>query len=146
MVDHLLPKERSRNMAAIKGKHTSPELVVRQIAHSLGYRFSLHRADLPGCPDIVFRSRRAIIVVNGCFWHQHSSSQCKARPPRSHLRYWLPKLRRNVKRDERNRRQLRRFGWRVMVIWECQTRDKNRLASRISRFLNYSSPSVKTSD
>lgn len=135
MTDHLPPVERSRNMAAIKGKNTSPEIVVRQVVHKLGYRFRLHRTDLPGRPDLTFPSRKAVITVNGCFWHQHSSSTCGARPPRSNRGYWIPKLKRNVERDIANRRRLRKLGWRVMVVWECQTRDNTQLAKRLSRFL-----------
>ncbi|TAK81063.1 MAG: DNA mismatch endonuclease Vsr [Betaproteobacteria bacterium] len=135
MTDHLSSRERSRNMAAIRGRNTSPEIAVRQLAYALGYRFRLHRADLPGRPDLVFSSKRAVITVNGCFWHQHSSRTCKARPPKSNLDYWLPKLKRNVERDVANRRRLRKLGWRVMVVWECQTLDKRKLAERLSRFL-----------
>lgn len=136
MADHLAPAKRSRNMALIKSKNTLPELAVRRIATSLGYRYRLHRSDLPGRPDLVFPSRRAVVIVNGCFWHQHSAATCKARPPKSNRIYWIPKLRRNVERDKRNQNRLRKLGWRILVVWECQLQDKKRLCRRIHRFLD----------
>lgn len=135
VIDHLSESERSRNMAAIKSTDTSPELVVRRIAHSLGYRYRLHVEDLPGDPDLVFPKYGAVVFVNGCFWHQHSTVRCRARPPKSKRSYWLPKLKGNVARDKKNIRRLRRKGWRVMVVWECQTHDQKRLASRLIAFL-----------
>jgi DNA mismatch endonuclease, patch repair protein len=123
-------------MGRVRSENTKPELIVRKLAHGLGYRFRLHRKDLPGKPDLVFAGRRKVIFVHGCFWHQHS---CKrgARKPATRQEYWLAKLQRNVTRDKRVVRQLRRAGWGVMVIWECQTRPGglDRLASRITRFL-----------
>jgi len=135
MTDHLSKKERSRNMAAIKGHNTLPEVAVRKLALSLGYRASRNSDDLPGRPDLVFLSKKLAIAVNGCFWHQHNASACKARPPKTNRIYWVPKLKRNVQRDARNRRLLRVLGWRTMVVWECQIKDKDRLAKRLSRFL-----------
>ena len=122
-------------MAAIKGKDTAPEMAVRKLVHSLGYRFRLHRRDLPGKPDLVFPARKAVIFVHGCFWHQHASSRCKARPPKSRLEYWLPKLERNIKRDKQNQRILKRLGWRVLVVWECEIRNRTALERRLLRFL-----------
>ncbi|MEA2079191.1 MAG: very short patch repair endonuclease [Pseudomonadota bacterium] len=135
MTDHLSSGERSKNMAAIKGKNTTPEMVVRRLAHELGFRFRLHRRDLPGTPDLVFPKRKAVIFVHGCFWHQHQSMTCKARPPKTRTDYWLPKLQRNAERDKVNQEKLRRLGWRVLVIWECQTKDRERLTDQLIAFL-----------
>ena len=137
MTDKITPAERSRNMAAIKSTATKPELIVRRLAHQLGFRFRLHRKDLPGKPDLVFVSRRKIIFVHGCFWHQHPVAAClDSKPPKSNLDYWLPKLRRNVERDAQNVKALRKLGWKVLVIWECETKKKARLEARLIAFLN----------
>jgi len=124
-------------MRRVRSENTKPELIVRKLAHGLGYRFRLHRKDLPGKPDLVFAGRRKVIFVHGCFWHQHN---CKrgARKPATRREYWLAKLQRNVDRDKTVIRRLRRMGWGVMVIWECQTRPSklDRLAGRITRFLD----------
>lgn len=135
MAERLTQAQRSRVMARVKSRDTKPELVVRRLVHSLGYRYRLYRRDLPGNPDLVFTRRRAVIFVHGCFWHQHT---CRAgrNVPRSRLEYWKPKLTGNRARDGRNRRKLKAAGWRVLVIWECQTRNLDRLKLTISRFLN----------
>ena len=134
MADTLTPRERSAIMARIRGKDTKPEMAVRRLVHGMGFRYRLHRKDLPGKPDIVFGPRRKAIFVHGCFWHQHD---CPAgRMPSSRQDYWKPKLRRNVERDEANRKKLERNGWDVLVIWECETKDKEELAARIMRFLS----------
>lgn len=133
--DHLSAEERSAHMRKIRKVDTKPELVVRRIAHKLGYRFRLHRRDLPGTPDMVFPRLRKIILIHGCFWHQHPG--CKlARTPKSRLGYWLPKLRRNYARDISTTETLGQLGWDVLVIWECETRMAKAMASRISRFLD----------
>ncbi len=120
-------------MAAVRGKHTTPEMRVRRIAHRLGYRYSLHKKSLPGAPDLVFTSRRKAIFVNGCFWHQH---HCKrGRAPASNVTFWSRKLARNVERDRANVRELRRLGWSVLTLWECQV-GRPTLAARIARFLD----------
>ena len=137
MTDKITPAERSRNMAAIKSKATKPELIVRQLAHRLGFRFRLHRKDLPGKPDLVFVSRRKIIFVHGCFWHQHPNDAClDSKLPKSNLTYWPPKLQRNVERDASNQKSLYKLGWRVLVVWECETKKKARLEARLIEFLN----------
>lgn len=118
-------------MSLVRSKNTKPEMVVRRLVHSLGYRYRLHNRKMPGAPDLVFPSRQAVIFVHGCFWHRHA--KC-GRIPKSRLDYWLPKLERNKARDAENIKALRRDGWRVLVIWECQTRDEN-LARRINAFL-----------
>src|SRR5690606_35867793 len=128
-VDNVTKEKRSANMRAIRSKHTSPELKVRKLVHSLGYRFRLHRSDLPGKPDLVFPARRKVIFVHGCFWHQHPKRAClDSRLPKSNLDYWAPKLKRNVKRDKTNLVALRRMGWDAIIIWECETNDLDSLA------------------
>src|ERR1700680_1455635 len=114
-------KDRSANMRAIRSKDMLPELRVRSIAHRLGYRFRLHRKDLPGKPDLVFASRRKVIFVHGCFWHCHNWKE--AHTPKSNAEYWAPKLRRNKLRDEKNLEKLSEEGWQSLVIWECETSD-----------------------
>ena len=137
MTDSLSPSRRSANMAAILSKGMKPELVVRRLVYSLGYRFRLHRKNLPGKPDLVFGPRRKIIFVHGCFWHLHPKDDClDSRRPKSNRGYWLPKLRRNVERDAQHLRALRKLGWKVLVIWECETKDQTRLVKRLDRFLN----------
>lgn len=123
---------RSRIMSAIKKKDTRPELAIRRVLHYAGYRYVLHRRDLPGTPDLVFPSRRLAMFVNGCFWHQHLGCRL-AKQPKSRPEYWLPKLRRNVARDRRVRSQLRRLGWRVVVIWECEIAYNSELSRRLAR-------------
>lgn len=114
-----------------------PEMLVRRLVHRLGYRFRLHRKDLPGKPDLVFPSRRKVIFVHGCFWHQHPDLACRdARPPRSNSVYWEPKLTRNVQRDQKAKALLERDRWSVLVLWECELRDKDRLISIIVDFLD----------
>jgi DNA mismatch endonuclease (patch repair protein) len=136
MADTLSPAERSARMALIRSKNTKPEFAVRQAAHRLGYRFRLHRADLPGKPDLAFPSRRKVIFVHGCFWHQHDAPGCKdARPPRSNEAYWRPKLARNVARDAEHIAALKASGWGVLVIWDCETKQPARLADRLRGFL-----------
>ena len=123
-------------MRAIRSKDMKPEMRVRRLAHGMGYRFRLHRKDLPGKPDLVFPSRRAVIFVHGCFWHQHPAPSCKeARLPKSNLDYWKPKLERNQTRDAAHSAALEAGGWRVLVIWECETADAETTGRRIRDFL-----------
>lgn len=136
MADKLTPERRSANMARIRSKNMKPEMAVRRSAHALGFRYRLHRRDLPGKPDLVFPARRKIIFVHGCFWHQHADPACKdARPPRSNIGYWGPKLERNIARDADARRKLEADGWDVLIIWECETKNAGALASRLRAFL-----------
>lgn len=121
-VDRLSHERRSALMSRIRGKDTLPERTLRRLLHSFGYRYRLHGRDLPGCPDIVFRKRRKVIFVHGCFWHLHAHCKLGALP-KSRLRYWKPKLEANVERDKRNIRRLRSKGWKVLVVWQCQLRD-----------------------
>ena len=137
MADAISKSARSRNMAAIRSTGTKPEMLVRSLVHRLGYRFRLHARDLPGKPDLVFRSRRKVIFVHGCFWHQHAKLSCKiGRAPRSNLGYWAGKLARNVTRDANNIEALKSSGFRVLVIWECEVLAGGAgLEGRIGRFL-----------
>jgi DNA mismatch endonuclease, patch repair protein len=137
MADKLTPDRRSRNMGNIRSKDTTPEIIVRKVTHRLGYRFRLHRKDLPGKPDLVFPARKKIIFVHGCFWHQHEDPSCKiSRQPKSRRDYWIPKLQRNVERDKEHLKTLISQGWSVLIIWECEVRDVDRLANKISEFLS----------
>ena len=137
MTDRISSYSRSRNMAAIKSKNTSPELFIRSLAHRLGYRFRLHAKDLPGRPDLIFRSWKKVIFVHGCFWHQHSSAKClDGRVPKSNQSYWKPKLLKNTERDKRSLAELRKLKWKALVIWECEIRDRERLARILTRFLD----------
>lgn len=136
MADRIDAETRSRNMSRIRSKGMKPEMIVRRAAHRLGYRFRLHRRDLPGTPDLVFPSRKKVIFVHGCFWHRHSDPACKAaHTPRSNSAYWGPKLDRNVARDEEAKRLLLAAGWSVLEIWECHLKDAVSIDETLSRFL-----------
>jgi DNA mismatch endonuclease (patch repair protein) len=122
-------------MSAIRGKNTKPEMIVRRIAHGLGYRYRLHRRDLPGAPDLVFPSLRKVINVHGCYWHMHSCRWgCVS--PKTNAEFWQTKRSGNVQRDKRNLMQLRRDGWTVLTVWECETRQADKLRLRINSFLS----------
>jgi DNA mismatch endonuclease (patch repair protein) len=121
-------------MSGVRTKHTGPELKVRSVAHGAGYRFALHRMDLPGKPDIVFPRFKSVVFVHGCFWHQHKGCS-KSTLPATRKEFWTAKLGRNVVRDTENKKTLRRAGWRVLVIWECQTREGDVVAQKLKRFL-----------
>ena len=122
MVDILTREQRSRNMSRIRGRDTKPELVVRRTAHKLGFRFRLYRKDLPGTPDLIFPKHRLAVFVHGCYWHRHNGCRF-AYSPKSRVEFWTKKFEQNVERDSRNQTALRDLGWRVLVIWECETRD-----------------------
>ena len=124
-------------MAAIRSKNTKPELFVRSLVHRLGFRFRLHGKLLPGKPDLVFASKKKVILVHGCFWHQHEKmSCCDARLPKSNVEYWRAKLTRNVERDGQQVLELRTLGWEVLTIWDCETHDVRKLQKRLIRFLS----------
>ena len=130
MTDNVDSRRRREIMAGIRGLNTAPELAVRRIAHGLGLRFRLHRKDLPGCPDLVFPKHGLAVFVHGCFWHQHS--RCAySHIPKTNTVYWMEKFARNVARDRRNEDALRAGGWRVLVIWECETVDKEKIRKRL---------------
>ena len=135
MVDRLSPERRSRLMSRVRGKDTTPELVVRRLAHGLGYRFRLHKKTLPGKPDLVFPRLRVAIFVHGCFWHRHRGCP-KATMPKSRVEYWAEKFERNVERDARVVRALEEAGWTVHTIWECETKDRDALRHRLSDLLS----------
>ena len=134
MADTVSPETRSRVMAQVKSKGMKPEMKVRRLLHGLGYRYRLQRADLPGKPDIVFPSRRKIVFVNGCFWHNHSDCP-RVRIPASNRDYWLSKLERNKARDERNICLLEEKGWSVITVWECQLKDIQATTEQLVAFL-----------
>jgi len=135
-MDTLTAEQRSERMGRIHGRNTAPEVVVRRLVSSLGYRYRLHVGRLPGKPDLVFARRRKVIFVHGCFWHRHRHSRCRlARLPKSRLEFWLPKLEGNSARDKRNLTALRRAGWRTLIVWECQLRNVAGLSRRVQRFL-----------
>lgn len=125
-----ISSSRSRNMAAIRGKDTLPELNVRRMIHGLGLRFRLHRRDLPGRPDIVLPRHRTVVFVHGCFWHRHEGCRYTT-TPKTRLEFWQAKFDENVARDYRNRIALAGMGWRVLVVWECELRDAETLRERL---------------
>ena len=130
MADTRTKEQRSRIMKSVRTKDTGPELVVRKLLHSLGFRFRLHRKDLPGKPDITLARHRTVVFVHGCFWHGHD---CKmGNPPKSKLDYWRRKLDSNKARDERNTAALRDDGWNVVTVWQCELKDVAQLARRLT--------------
>lgn len=136
VADTLTPAERSLRMSLIRGKNTKPELFVRRLVHGMGYRSRLHGAGLPGKPDLVFRRRKCVIFVHGCFWHRHPDPACKiARLPKSRVEFWRAKLSRNRERDVAQVEALENLGWRVLTIWECQLKEVSELKENIRQFL-----------
>ena len=134
-MDILTEERRSWNMAQIRGKDTRPERIVRSVLHRLGVRFRLHRKDLPGNPDIVLPRYRMVILVHGCFWHRHP--RCKfAYTPKSRVRFWNKKFRQNVERDRHVKAKLEDAGWRVVIVWECETRRLDSLIERLESSLS----------
>jgi DNA mismatch endonuclease, patch repair protein len=132
--DILSPARRSQLMGRIRGKDTKPELIVRRAAHRLGYRFRLHVKNLPGSPDLVFRSRNVALFVHGCFWHRHAGCPyCYT--PKSNIQFWREKFKKNVIRDKRVRTGLEGMGWHVAVIWECEAADSDSLRKRLKELL-----------
>lgn len=125
---------RSRVMRAVKSRDTKPEMLVRRTVHGMGYRYRLHRKDLPGKPDLVFPSRRKAILVHGCFWHGHDCPR-GARMPKSNRSYWEKKISRSMQRDAKSLSEMARKGWDVLTVWECQTRDEEALQSQLRGFL-----------
>lgn len=124
-------------MRKIRSKGMKPEMTVRKIVHALGYRYRLHQKNLPGAPDLVFSSLKKVIFVNGCFWHQHKASSCKiSRIPKSNLDFWLPKLRRTQQRDKEHLKNLKKLGWKALVIWECQLKDTQTMEKKVINFLD----------
>ena len=137
-MDKLSPERRSANMARVRSANTGPEIRVRQLLHSAGYRFRLHRKDLPGAPDIVLPRYDSVIFVHGCFWHRHPG--CKdASTPKSRTKFWNAKFEENVSRDKRNVAALQELGWHVFVVWGCELDDEMSLLRSISSWLSQSS-------
>ena len=134
MADTLTIKQRKRCMSRIKGKDTTPEMVVRSLVHALGYRFRLHRKDLPGKPDLVLPRHKKVIFVHGCFWHMHTCKKGKSTPA-TNVKFWKNKREGNKKRDRRNIAALKKQGWEVLVVWECQLKNPDKLQQRIADFL-----------
>ncbi|MFQ3632782.1 very short patch repair endonuclease [Roseiflexus sp.] len=135
MPDVFQPEERSRIMSRVRAEDTSPEKLVRSLIHRMGYRFRLHVKDLPGKPDIVLPRRKKVIFVHGCFWHQHEGCPHAARPT-SNTEYWNKKLDRNIIRDREHLQKLEYLGWNVLIVWECETRDREQLTEKLRRFLS----------
>jgi DNA mismatch endonuclease (patch repair protein) len=134
LTDHVNREKRSLIMAAVHSKDTRPELAVRRIVHALGYRYRLHVASLPGKPDLVFPARRKIILVHGCFWHRHL--RCRyATSPKTRVAFWQEKFCTNIARDRRTRQQLRKLGWSILTIWQCELKNPQKLEVRIDEFL-----------
>jgi DNA mismatch endonuclease (patch repair protein) len=136
LLDRVTTTVRSRIMAAVKSRHTGPEMVVRRLAHRMGVRYSLHAKSLPGRPDLVFASRRKVIFVHGCFWHRHKCRQGKCLPG-DNREFWQAKFDANKKRDANHIRELRKAGWTVLVVWSCETLPKRvpMLKRKLVRFL-----------
>jgi DNA mismatch endonuclease (patch repair protein) len=135
MVDVLTKKQRSFNMSQIRNKDTHPEILVRSIVHRLRYRYALHSKDLPGHPDMVLTRHRKIIFIHGCFWHMHKCRYGRVKPA-TNVDFWRAKREGNVARDKKNLRKLRKDGWKVLVVWECWTRDITKLEAHLRAFLN----------
>lgn len=135
MVDVHDKQQRSYNMSQIRCKNTRPEMIVRSLVHRMGYRYALHRRDLPGNPDLVLVRHGKIIFVHGCFWHMHRCRYGRV-TPKTNKKFWQTKRQGNVERDQRNLRRLRKAGWKVLTVWECQTRNLNKLAKKLGLFLS----------
>ena len=134
MVDRISPAQRSANMARILNKDSVPEMLVRRFVHSLGYRYRLHSPKLPGHPDLVLSGLRKVVFVHGCFWHRHPGCALAA-VPKTRVEFWKKKFDRNIERDRRVLKELRKSGWAVLVVWECETRVPTKLERKIIRFL-----------
>jgi len=134
MVDVLTKKQRSYNMSRIHCKNTSPEMIVRSIVHRLGYRYSLHRSDLPGKPDLVLVKHKKIIFVHGCYWHRHNCRFGRVMPS-TRRKFWQRKLDGNRGRDKKNISALKKLGWKVLVVWECQLKNQKKITNKIIHFL-----------
>ncbi|MBF9195528.1 DNA mismatch endonuclease Vsr [Microvirga sp. BT290] len=133
MVDTRTPEQRRHIMQSVRSKNTGPEMIVRRIAHRLGYRFRVHRRDLPGTPDLVFPSRKKAIYVHGCFWHGHRCS--KGKLPKSRPEFWIPKISRNKERDLGAVAAMEAMGWDTLTLWQCETKDRDAVAKALVDFL-----------
>lgn len=144
-MDTVSPEVRSANMRAIRSLNTKPEKAVRSIAHAMGLRFRLHRRDLPGTPDFVLPKHRTAVFVHGCFWHRHEG--CRAASiPKTRTDYWQAKFDRNVARDAKARSELTALGWKVVVVWECDVKDREAVRTRLRNTLSCDSPASTMND
>lgn len=134
MIGNLSMTQRSWNMSQIRSKDTKPERIVRSLLHSLGFRFRLHSKELPGKPDLTLKKYKTVIFVNGCFWHHHKNCK-RATFPKTNKDYWIPKIKRNLQRDRDNEHQLKKMGWKVITIWECQVMKIDELTHIINKVL-----------
>jgi DNA mismatch endonuclease (patch repair protein) len=135
-MDKLTPDRRSKNMRQIRGKNTAPELVVRKLCREIGFSgYRIHRKDLPGKPDLAWIGRKLAIFVHGCFWHGHDCAE-GIRKPKTNRDYWIPKIARNQQRDAENIAALRAAGWFVIIVWECELSEKDRLTKKLHRLLS----------
>ena len=132
MVDHLTNEQRSWNMSRIRSKDTKPEIIVRSLLHRMGYRFRLHNSKLPGTPDIVLKKYKTVVFVNGCYWHRHKGCK-RCTTPSENQDYWLPKFERRVQKDKEDRKELTKRGWKVIVIWECETKSQEKILKIIDK-------------
>jgi len=135
MTDVFSTEKRSWIMSQVRSQDTSPEIKVRSITHRLGYRFRLHRKDLPGKPDLVFPSCKKVIFVHGCFWHGHGCSR-GGRIPKTNTKYWIDKISKNVERDQKNKVALKSLGWEILIIWECDLKDPEKVMLNIDEYLS----------
>ncbi|MBW1701617.1 MAG: DNA mismatch endonuclease Vsr [Deltaproteobacteria bacterium] len=135
MTDVFSQEKRSWIMSRVKGRDTKPEILVRSFIFRMGFRFRLHRRDLPGTPDIVLPRHGKVIFVHGCFWHGHKRCP-RSKRPTTNENFWNKKLDGNIKRDKRYRRELRHMGWKVLIVWECETKNPEKLLRKLERFLH----------
>lgn len=135
MTDVFSQEKRSWIMSRVQGRNTKPEMLVRSFVFRMGFRFRLHRRDLPGTPDIVLPRHRKVIFVHGCFWHGHKSCQ-RSKRPTTNESFWNNKLDGNIERDKRYRREIRKMGWKVLIVWECETKRPVKLLRKLERFLH----------
>lgn len=133
-MDHVNKTKRSKIMAAVKSKHTKPEVSVRRLVYGLGYRYRLHVAKLPGCPDLAFSSKRKAIFVNGCFWHRHAGCRYST-TPKTKRAFWNRKFNANIARDQKNLKELKKQKWKTLVIWQCEINEIEKLTGKINAFL-----------
>lgn len=133
-MDRVTADRRSEIMRRIRSKDTSIEMTIRRLVHGMGYRYRLHAKDLPGSPDLVFRGRRKIILVHGCFWHRHRKCPLST-TPKTRIDFWKEKFEKNISRDRRNLRELKKLGWSVLVVWQCEIKDKDKLEKKIQLFI-----------
>jgi len=133
-MDRISPEKRSWNMSRIRGENTKPEIIVRSLLHRNGYRFRLHKKDLPGKPDIVLPKHKIVVLVNGCFWHQHKNCS-NSNIPKTNTKFWRDKLKKNVLRDIEKKAELRKLGWRIYTVWECQLIDLEKIEKKLKIFI-----------